>query len=127
MCAATGELSLRQAESVADEGAAELELTRRELRRVSDQAAEQQEEAERKTPVRVGQHAATHGTAWKASNNRVTSPRSKSSGRANKLMLGLKACESSLELRSYSTWREFLSCSLGSSNRNTEPWEWRRS
>ena len=41
------ESCLRQAESVAEERAAKLELTRRELRRASDQAAEHQEEAER--------------------------------------------------------------------------------
>ena len=41
------ESCLREAKSVADERAAELELTRRELRRTSDQAVEQREEAER--------------------------------------------------------------------------------
>ena len=41
------ESCLREAKSVADERAAELELTRRELRRASDQAVEQREEAER--------------------------------------------------------------------------------
>ena len=40
------EISLRQAESVAQESAAELELTRRKLRRAGDQIAEHQEEAE---------------------------------------------------------------------------------
>ena len=41
------EISLRQAESVAQERAAELELTWRELRRAGDQVAEHREEAER--------------------------------------------------------------------------------
>ena len=41
------ESSLRQAESVAQERGAELELTRRELRRAGDQIAEHREEAER--------------------------------------------------------------------------------
>ena len=41
------ESCLRETKSVADERAAELELTRRELRRASDQAVEQREEAER--------------------------------------------------------------------------------
>ena len=41
------ESCLRQAQSVAEESAAELELTRRELRRAKDDVAEQREEAER--------------------------------------------------------------------------------
>ena len=37
---------LRQAESIAQEGAAEVELARRDLSRAGDEVAEQQEEAE---------------------------------------------------------------------------------
>ena len=42
------ESALRQAESIAQERAAELELARRELRRAGDEVAEQREEAERR-------------------------------------------------------------------------------
>ena len=67
------ESCLRQAESLLDERAAELELARRELRRISYQVAEQHEEAkrQRESVQRLQSeldstrlHA--HGTAWRS-------------------------------------------------------------